>query len=296
MPEGIYLNARELSPKRLAQQINELIEDKELYYEFFRWRGYYSFFNPVYLKGESEYCQFCEVLNDETKMTKSVTYLNLAEWWNKPPSYRPQVHSRNYTEPHVYSRRYMKKGLFPNKNDDGILMITEDNYPDSDILELETEPSHPRAYTAKISKSGTKKKTKEKESKKKKKSNTAVSSKSGESSDEDSESHKHSHNTHEHDGHEDEQNEPLRFKIGDRILEWHDDLPEDTRRGAKQKPSDSEALSDVRHLNFFFDAPTLATTVYRSTDYYAPRKNFIVSHICFKMPILAYQKGHKFIT
>lgn len=283
MPEGIYLNAREQSPKRLAQQINELIEDKELYYEYFRWRGYYTFNNPENLKGETEYCKFCEALNDEKIMKKSVTYINLAEWWNRPPSYRPQVHSPNYTEAHINSRRYFKNPRFRNTDEDEILVVTDDDNLDSALLELETEPSFPRVYTNKISKSKSKKKTRRRKSKKKK-SNTTEENESSESFSENTERHAHSHNTHEHDDHEHEEHAPMRFKIADRILEWHDDLPEPTRSEAKQKVPDSETQ---RHLNFFFDAPTMVTQAYRkTTQHYVPTKSVFVSVvICFMLPM-----------
>lgn len=282
MPEGIYLNARELSPKRLAQQINELIEDKELYYEYFRWRGYYSFFNPASLTGESEYCKFCEVLNDEKKMARSVTYLNLAEWWNRPPSYRPQVHSPNYTEPQIYSRRYFKNSRVTKNDDYGIVVVTDDDYPESPLLELETEPSLARVYTKTKSKSNSKKKTRRRKSKKKMKSNATDQTKNSESYSDDSERHEHSHNIHEHDGHEHEEHTTLNFKIGDRILEWHEDLPEPTRSNSQQNVANSK-VAEERHLNFFFDAPTMVTQVYRTTTpHYVTTKGFIVSVVtCF---------------
>lgn len=271
MPGGIYLNARELSPKRLAEQINELIEDKELYYEYFRWRGYYSFYNPAQLKGENEYCQFCEVLNDDKKMAKSVTYLNLAEWWNRPPAYRPPVHRSNYTDPQTYNEKYSKSSHFTNKDENEILVVTDDDDPNSELLELETEPSLPRVYKNKITISGSKKKTRTRKSKTKMKI-TTVQSKSDKSYTKNIKGQKHVHDIHEHDNHEHEEHGALRLKVAGRILEWHDDLPEPTQKAVKS------GHAEVRHLNFFFDAPTIATQAYtRRTHYYVPSKRFIVS-------------------
>lgn len=261
MPDGIYLNARELPPKRLAQQINDIIEDKDLYYDYFRWRGYYSFFNPANLKGESEYCKFCKALNDKKIMTKPVTYVNLAEWWNRPPTYHPQAHNRNHTEPHTDNTIH-----FMNTDEDEILQIIDDNYPNSALLDLKTEASLPRANTHEISETGSKNKIRERKSKKKNIYTKAPSS-------ENIRRHEQSHDKYEHDNHEHDKHKPSRLKMADRVLEWHDDLPE----SALLKP---DVQADVQHLKFFFDIPTvlMVTEVHTtSTRNYIRPKSFVVS-------------------
>lgn len=266
MPDGIYLNARELSPRLLAQHINEAIEDKELYYDYFRWRGYYSFYNPVNLKGESEYCKFCGALNDAKIMAKSVTYLNLADWWNRPPAYRPQMNDKNDTKPNTHRKRFLKKtDSLTVSDEDGIQLVSDEDYSNSKVLQLEIEPPLPGAYSKEIFKTGSTKKTRKRKSNKKNKYTTARSTSSHYSS-KDIERHKHSHDIHEHDNHEHEEHEPLRFQTVDRVLEWHDDLPEFTRKGVQLNTADLKKEGEVQHLNFFFDVHTLATETYESEE------------------------------
>lgn len=267
----MYLNAREWTPKQLAKQINEMIEDKELYYDYFKSRRYYSYYDPAHLKGETEYCKFCEALNDENTMTKSVTYENLAEWWNQPPTYQPQMHSDNCTKQHTHRRGDSKRRYFRNNLDDEIVFLTDNDYPDLALLEPKTEASFPRrAYMPKISKTGSIEKTRNEKSKKKKKY-TKTTSSSYEVYTGNIERHEHTHDKNEHDNHEREDHGPLKFEIADRVLEWHAELPEP----AELKPDGS---AEAEHQNFFFDVTTKATEVYtRNKDYYVQENSLIES-------------------
>ncbi|CAH2037198.1 unnamed protein product, partial [Iphiclides podalirius] len=44
MPNGIYLNARDLGAEKLAEKMNELIKDAEQYSQYFRWKDHYSYY------------------------------------------------------------------------------------------------------------------------------------------------------------------------------------------------------------------------------------------------------------
>lgn len=85
MPEGIYLDANVLEPDELAKRINEIIKDKNRYYEFFKWHEHYSFhFTGENLFNE-ELCRLCAFLNNCRNQTSIFEFI--AEWWNEdqPP-------------------------------------------------------------------------------------------------------------------------------------------------------------------------------------------------------------------
>ncbi|XP_063837994.1 alpha-(1,3)-fucosyltransferase C-like [Ostrinia nubilalis] len=81
MPNGIYLNANKMDPRKLANKIYQIIKKPLLYYKFFRWKKYYSY----HLRHESpytdDYCNFCAMLNDKQLMKKTTIYENLNKWW-----------------------------------------------------------------------------------------------------------------------------------------------------------------------------------------------------------------------
>ncbi|CAB3225279.1 unnamed protein product [Arctia plantaginis] len=82
LPPGSYLDAVKLGPRLLAKKVYEIIENPESYYNFFRWRKYYSY----HLRSESPetdvYCNFCTVLNNKTLMDETTTYDNFSAWWS----------------------------------------------------------------------------------------------------------------------------------------------------------------------------------------------------------------------
>lgn len=82
MPDGIYIDAKNFTEGELASKMNELIQDKEKYYNMFRWRDYYSY-HLVAESGETDpLCAFCAFLNDESMRTKRRVYARFTEWWN----------------------------------------------------------------------------------------------------------------------------------------------------------------------------------------------------------------------
>ncbi|KAJ0177337.1 hypothetical protein K1T71_007346 [Dendrolimus kikuchii] len=90
MPDGIYLNARELGPQKLAERMHEIINDKEQYYNFFRWHKYYSFHQTEEDPETDIYCKFCEKMNDIEYMRKSTVLEHVRKWWN-PKNVRTKV-------------------------------------------------------------------------------------------------------------------------------------------------------------------------------------------------------------
>lgn len=84
MPEGIYLNARELGPALLAATMNELINDPDQYINFFKWKHHYSYHSRDENPGNNDYCEFCAMINDESRMRKETVIQNFRDWWDMP--------------------------------------------------------------------------------------------------------------------------------------------------------------------------------------------------------------------
>lgn len=78
------MDATEHSPSQLAKIINDIINDKEAYYDYFRWHKYYSFHDTYESKDTDDYCAFCTLLNDEGKRMERSVYTNFVQWWNEP--------------------------------------------------------------------------------------------------------------------------------------------------------------------------------------------------------------------
>ncbi|XP_075973110.1 alpha-(1,3)-fucosyltransferase C-like [Anticarsia gemmatalis] len=81
LPPGSYLNARELGLYLLVEKMRHLMEEPELYAQYFRWRNHYSYHKTIDDPETNEYCQMCALLNSHTIRTKSV-YKNLYDWWD----------------------------------------------------------------------------------------------------------------------------------------------------------------------------------------------------------------------
>lgn len=82
MPDGIYLNAVQLGEEELARQINTIIHDKQKYYDFFKWRRYYSYHEVSESADTNRLCAFCAVLNNATVRSQRRVYARMYEWWN----------------------------------------------------------------------------------------------------------------------------------------------------------------------------------------------------------------------
>lgn len=85
MPDGIYLNARKLEVKRLAEEMNNIIHNPPTYIDFFKWHGYYTFDDTYGLENNDTYsvCKICAILNKRIQLKRRTTYTHISEWWNK---------------------------------------------------------------------------------------------------------------------------------------------------------------------------------------------------------------------
>lgn len=83
MPDGIYLDGNILSEETLAEKINELIQDKQKYYDYFRWHQYYNYQFTAESGDTDPLCSFCAFLNDESNRNKRRVYARFDKWWNE---------------------------------------------------------------------------------------------------------------------------------------------------------------------------------------------------------------------
>ncbi|XP_028027188.1 alpha-(1,3)-fucosyltransferase C-like [Bombyx mandarina] len=82
MPNGTYLNGRDLGAKELARQMIEIYEDKKKYKRFFKWHNHYSY-HDVYESPESDsICKLCAIINNKTVFDKATVYEDFNSWWN----------------------------------------------------------------------------------------------------------------------------------------------------------------------------------------------------------------------
>ncbi|XP_061716478.1 alpha-(1,3)-fucosyltransferase C-like [Cydia pomonella] len=84
MPDGIYLHARKLKVSDLAKQMNDIIKDKDRYYNFFKWRNHYSYHDREESPDSDDQCITCAMLNDENLVKKETVYKDFRSWWNVP--------------------------------------------------------------------------------------------------------------------------------------------------------------------------------------------------------------------
>lgn len=88
MPDGIYLNSNFLTEEEVAAKINEAIQDKQKYHDYFRWRRYYTyqFISDV---GENDpLCEFCALLNNEAFRNQRRVYAGFTKWWNEDDNHK----------------------------------------------------------------------------------------------------------------------------------------------------------------------------------------------------------------
>lgn len=103
MPDGIYLDALSLGPAELARRMTEIIANRNKYYEFFKWHGYYSFHDTEEDLYKREVCALCELLNNKTLMQQSIVFTNLSQWWNE--DFPPSHYDYNNLHINTYKRR-----------------------------------------------------------------------------------------------------------------------------------------------------------------------------------------------
>ncbi|CAG9786048.1 unnamed protein product [Diatraea saccharalis] len=85
MPNGIYLNAMELGVERLVAKMNNLINNPEIYAEYFRWKNHYEYrFTNEDDSAHNEYCGLCALMNDVAKMKEITVVKKFRQWWDNP--------------------------------------------------------------------------------------------------------------------------------------------------------------------------------------------------------------------
>ncbi|KAJ2948620.1 hypothetical protein O0L34_g7874 [Tuta absoluta] len=94
LPPGSYINGRDHTAIELAAIMNLLIQNPQLYRQYFRWRNRYEFISTMpenqsgnkrmftFTKHEGEgICNFCEAMNDEEKFGTETVVENIRRWW-----------------------------------------------------------------------------------------------------------------------------------------------------------------------------------------------------------------------
>ncbi|VVD00336.1 unnamed protein product [Leptidea sinapis] len=89
LPPGSYLNVHNNTPAQLAYKMNEIILNRELYHDFFRWKNHYIISKTRGLNG----CDLCKLLNNPMHRLEKVSYVNFRKWWN--PKYEQRCGLNN---------------------------------------------------------------------------------------------------------------------------------------------------------------------------------------------------------
>ncbi|XP_050682730.1 alpha-(1,3)-fucosyltransferase C-like [Leptidea sinapis] len=89
LPSGSYLNVHNNTPAQLAYKMNEIILNRELYHDFFRWKNHYIISKTPGLNG----CDLCKLLNNPMHRLEKVSYVNFRKWWN--PKYEQRCGLNN---------------------------------------------------------------------------------------------------------------------------------------------------------------------------------------------------------
>lgn len=82
MPDRIYLNGNTLSEDIVAEKINEAIQDKQKYYDYFKWHRYYTYYFTDARNDTDPLCSFCTLLNDDSIRNQRRVYAHFDKWWN----------------------------------------------------------------------------------------------------------------------------------------------------------------------------------------------------------------------
>lgn len=107
MPEGIYLDGNIMSEDQVAEKINEAIQDKQKYYDYFKWHGYYNY-DRAEGSDADPLCTFCAMLNDESIRNHRRVYARFDKWWNE---YRSQNDEEDIIVKYDDSGSYIKSVL-----------------------------------------------------------------------------------------------------------------------------------------------------------------------------------------
>lgn len=78
-PYRSYIHVDEFaSAKELAEYLNILDKNDELYNSYFKWKGTGEFINTYF------WCRVCSLLHDEQSLARPKWYEDVNEWWRGP--------------------------------------------------------------------------------------------------------------------------------------------------------------------------------------------------------------------
>lgn len=117
LPDGTYLNAKEYTPLELADKMNEIIHDKQMYYDFFKFHRYYTYHAVAESVDTDPLCAFCAYINDEPRRNERRTYAQFTKWWHRSDEKKNETHFIERYEnsgPHIkaiitYRYKYVQK-------------------------------------------------------------------------------------------------------------------------------------------------------------------------------------------
>lgn len=78
----MYIDARELGPKKTARKMSKLIRNRKLYYKYFKFHNHYVFHAAHDSLATDPVCNFCAMLNDKRLRNERRVYELLTKWWN----------------------------------------------------------------------------------------------------------------------------------------------------------------------------------------------------------------------
>ncbi|CAB3224360.1 unnamed protein product [Arctia plantaginis] len=84
MPDGIYLDATKLTVPELAKKMADIINNKEEYYNYFKWHNHYSYHDSTDFSESDPYCNFCSMVDDEQRFEEKSVYDDFCTWWSTP--------------------------------------------------------------------------------------------------------------------------------------------------------------------------------------------------------------------
>lgn len=104
MPTGIYINANTMTEEEVAQKMYEVIQDKQKYYDYFRWHSYYNY-APTEGGDTDPLCTLCAFLNGESVRNQRRVYARFTTWWNE---YRSPNEEEEFVVRYEDSGSYIK--------------------------------------------------------------------------------------------------------------------------------------------------------------------------------------------
>ncbi|CAG9782537.1 unnamed protein product [Diatraea saccharalis] len=78
LPPNSYLNAMQLNEEMLARAMNDIIRNRSLYYDYFRWKNHYI----IKATKTLDPCALCKALNNKNWLTFRTRNVNFRKWWN----------------------------------------------------------------------------------------------------------------------------------------------------------------------------------------------------------------------